>query len=586
MNLFSSIRGLFNRSHISNRQSAISNRQSVDPGSGGSTTAELVAKNNTWRDQYNPLRSLTVSRAVSMLESAQKGEFAEIQWLYRFIERRHPTLRALIKRRRAALTKLDWDVRIMEELPKNATEAMAEAQRDALHAAYQQIDNLKQAIAHLALAEFRGFSLIQKHRLDDQSIRHLECLPHWNFVKDGLWGDWYWNPDARQTSATGLGATARITPETLAADWIERCEDMPVNEISLILYLRANLCEKDWDGFVEIYGIPGAVVIGPPNVIKDKEAEYQTAAEQVAEGASGYLPNGSDVKFSTEPRGMSPFKERLDHLDQQLVLAGTSGKLTMLNDATGLGSGQSDTHQTTFDEIAISEAMEISELFQQTIDREVLARAFPGQPVCVYWQLAAEDTEDLDQLAARSVQLSQAGFSLNAEELSEKMGLTLTVKAPAPNPFQPGQPRQPGHPGQPGSRNLQVASETEDGGQRTEDGGQRTEDGGQMTEDSEEDSSLDPRPSSLANRNPQLQAAGLQALAQATAADLQPVRLRLQRIMQITDPEIMREKLVAFRADLPQLLLDINADPESALVMEKILGTALANGLTAQRPNA
>ncbi|MCS6248684.1 MAG: hypothetical protein H2173_14515, partial [Opitutus sp.] len=41
-----------------------------------------------WRAQFNPLRSLTFQRAVSLLEEGERGAYAELQWTYRFIEKR------------------------------------------------------------------------------------------------------------------------------------------------------------------------------------------------------------------------------------------------------------------------------------------------------------------------------------------------------------------------------------------------------------------------------------------------------------------------------------------------------------------
>ena len=70
-------------------------------------------------------------------------------------------------------------------------------------------------------------------------------------------------------------------------------------------------------------------------------------------------------------------------------------------------------------------------------------------------------------------------------------------------------------------------------------------------------------------------------LALAFAADLKPLRDRLERILQIEDPEIFRLKLEAFRDALPELLQDINADPESARVMEDSLQTGFLAGVRA-----
>ena len=60
-----------------------------------------------WRAQYNPLRGLTLRLAVAMLEQGERGNYARLQWLFRYIEKRNPTLRGVLTRRQGAITRLN-----------------------------------------------------------------------------------------------------------------------------------------------------------------------------------------------------------------------------------------------------------------------------------------------------------------------------------------------------------------------------------------------------------------------------------------------------------------------------------------------
>lgn len=529
---------------------------------GGISQAAAVKRANRWRENYNPLRGLIMSRVVTLLEEGEQGRYADLQWLFRFVEKRDPVLRALVRRRRAALAKLDWEIKVVSELPPDGTEQMAEAQKETLRTAYEFVDNLREAISFLALAEFRGYAHVQKHYADGE-VRHLECLPQWNWIRDGLYGDWFYNGTAQNVTADYL--RGKEEAEIDLADFIIREVEDPIDEIGVIAFVRKNLSQKDWDAFVEIFGIPGCVVIGPPNVPAEKEGDYQSAAESVAEGASGYLPNGADAKFADSPRGQNPFKEHLDQQNSDLVLAGTGGKLTMLNEATGLGSGNADAHDEAFDDLAIEEASVISELFQKQFDAAVLARHHAGEPVLAYFELCAKDQADLASMTANYGVGVRAGVvTPNAEDekhFREMLALPAMPKEVVAS-WKSNPTREP------------ITIQDDGTGQPTGFGAARP-------------ALPAPRPGApvakpLVNRS--RAATSLQQLAQAFADDLQPLRLRLERILDIEDPDILRARLESFRAELPQLLADINADPAAAGTLEQLLTGAMLAGATKQEP--
>lgn len=404
---------------------------------------QTVAYANRWRENYNPLRSLDLSLAVSLLERGQRGDLALLQWTYRFIERRHPTLSALISRCEAPLLNFECQVKIKADLPANsnstATAAMARAQQQTLQDAYDRIDNLRQAIQFLAHADFQGYAHLQKHYDADGAVSHLETLDPWCLCRDGLYGDWFWNPDSRSltTPALVLGEEHRLGGGLLPLeDFLIRTVARPIDEIALINFVRSNLCEKDWDAFIEIYGLPGGVVVMPGNVPPGKEAEYQTAALLVAQGGSGAIPAGSDYKPNDSPRAVDPFSPRLQHLDQQLILAGTGGKLTMLAES-GSGTLAGGAHSDTFHEIAQSRAREISEVFQRQFDAAILAARHPGEPPLVYFELSARDEASVSDLVQNLVALAGAGKQANTQWLNEITGYELEEGSPIPAAAKP-----------------------------------------------------------------------------------------------------------------------------------------------------
>jgi phage gp29-like protein len=500
----------------------------------------------SWRTQYNPLRGLNIPRAVSMLEDGMRGQFADLQWTNEFIEQTDPDLFALVTRWLSAIGEMDYKVKLAGEDSDDFDKTLAEDQAGVLRARYNALGNMNEAIEHLVLASFRGFSIIQpqndsgKVAASINDVTHLECLDQWNFIRDGRSGGWGWNPQAQSILYSALPAEYKLDASQLIIRTIRR----PIDRIGLIKFVRANVSEKDWDSYVEIYGIPAAFVIGPANVPEGKETEYKNSAEEAAEGNGGYLPNGSDIKFADSPRGNQPFLFRLDYLTQKLVLAGTGGLLTMLT-APGSGTLAGSAHMEVFKIIARAEAARISEIMQRWFDRPLLDNAFAGKPRLAYFEIAAKEDRDVGTIVEHASKLAQAGYMIDEAELSEKTGYTLTVKAAPAPPTNPISPID-----QTANRDVSSAS------------------------------SVNSVVTALADSaDARLQDAARQALAQAFAKDLQPLREAIAAALNCEDDQAMLDALAKIPGELPAMLISMCKDPASQKVLEETLTSSLLNGI-------
>lgn len=384
---------------------------------------------------HNPLRGLTMSRVVSELENGQRGDYSNLQWLYHFIEKRDATLRGAKRRILSSLLKLDWDIKIRDGLSKGG-QATAKKQADALKEAYSNLQGFRATLRHLALAEFRGFAHVEKHFSRGGEIVALQPVPQWHWCRDGFYGDWMFQADA----LTGGNRGVPIEP----ANFLIREVEDPINEIALIAFTRKGLSSKDFDSFIARYGIPfvfwilsDAMAAALAND-STKMNEWMAIMRGIGADGEGILPGGTleTLDSSAGGKDQNPFLQHLGYQDEQIVMAATSGKLTMLNEATGLGSGNADAHQDTFDDIAMALAMEISETLHEQFDLPLLSKRFPGQEPLVYFELAAKDAEDVGQLVTNVKNLSDAGWEMDGSELSEKTGYTLTRKEAATPPAQ------------------------------------------------------------------------------------------------------------------------------------------------------
>lgn len=472
----------------------------------------------------NPLRGLTLLTAVSLMEQAMRGEFAQVQWTLHHIIQTDPDLFALVLRRTSALCRLDWNIKVIDEL-KPGQEAMAEAQSAALRMAYERITNLNQTIEEMAQAFVIGFSIHQFEPDPKTDSMQLGAYKPWNILRDGLDGEFYWNPTA--LAVRTISGMDRIDPATHII-YVPRYNLL---RIALTKFIRSNLSVKDWAAFVEAYGIPAPYIELPPNTSPEQNQAYLEQAQAMRSGADGIIPNGASVTFPTVGAGTTPFEPILDYLQKQLILAGTGGLLTMLAES-GSGTLAGGAHADTFDAIAKGEAKAISEVFQKQFDRPTLQRLFPGQPILAYFSMLADEEQDVTAIIGHAATLATAGYQIDAAELSEKTGYKITLK---PEPATPLQPYTP-------ARTFNRAPA---------------------------------RRLVCLNRAP-ADAAATDQIAAAAEADYAPLRARLVEILAMDDPAQVAVELKALQAKLPDVLKDLLSKPSKLAVAlgESMIATA------------
>ena len=372
-----------------------------------------LQKNHGWRDAYNPLRGLNLSRLVSLQEAGERGQYADLQWLYYYMERSDAMIHSVIQRRRAALLSLDWDIRIVSQAQDNP---VAQEQADFLRLVYDNIDNFREAISFLFSAFFRGFAHLEKHWAANGLIERLEPVEQWFWLRDGLFGDWEYNAGANPGTLRGQAIESE--------DFIV-FESAALDRILSVLYLRKNLSQRDWDSYLAVYGIPSIFLVGPPNVPEDKQKEYQSIAEQILSDGRGFLPHDSDIKFVNGGGDQPPFHDQIKYIDQQVTIAATGGLLTMLAEA-GSGTLAGGAHQDTFLQIAKSDAVTLAGVLQNSIDVPLLKEHFPDQPIMAYFEFSPNLTQETRQVVQDALLLKAAGLEVKPEEVSEKTGYSLS----------------------------------------------------------------------------------------------------------------------------------------------------------------
>lgn len=356
-----------------------------------------------------PARSLTPSRIAGYFDDATRGDWTMAQWMMYHAILRDADILALVRQRKAALR--GYSVNIQQV--KGVDDALAAEQAKALKSRYDQFDNLGEAVDHLALAPFCHYAHVA---IGETALEPLDQI--W-FVRDGLYGPWKYNPEARVT--TGKDTTLKLIDESR---YLIRVDAHSVFWLALAKYIRSNFSQKWWDAFAEAVSKMGTVVIGPENVPADKVDAFVTNAERISKGGSGALPHSSTIIATNATRGAIPFGEHMAWLRDSLIRAVNGSTLANVAEQ-GSGTLAGGAHQNTYREIIHGEARTISEQFQIKIDKPLLAEAFPNKPILAYFELGLKESMDVQKEVANIMQLASVGYPVETAMVEARTGYKM-----------------------------------------------------------------------------------------------------------------------------------------------------------------
>ena len=374
-----------------------------------------------WLERTNPLGGLSIREAQAVFDAARGGDTQRLHWIFREIESANPTLMTCVERRGSALAGCPWRV----TAHPSADRGLGEEQRDAAERLIGGIGNLDEAVEHLGLAFFRGFSYAQPLWEADGAVRRISLLDSWTFLeKDGRL---YYNPACDGISANAEEVTAEAG---LVGVRRARAIDYP----ALAVHIRAAVGERDWGRFLERIALPKPAVVMAPNATDDDRDGYVAAAERTEDGLVSVWPSGTTLTdFMGGSRGQDPFSAFVRHQEETVVRLATGGTLGSIAEA-GSGTLAGGAQADVWREIVARDAAVVGAALMRGLVRPYLERAFPGRPVCVDFALDAARKPTAQEAAQVAATLRTAGWIVDRAELEEATGFTLEREEAAPAP--------------------------------------------------------------------------------------------------------------------------------------------------------
>ena len=365
-----------------------------------------------WLERVNPLQGLTITQAKNIFDVARAHGSPLLQKIYEEIELTDPVLMTCVERRQSALAGLGW--RAVANASA-ADDAKAEEQRKALEAFANGIENLDEAIEHLDLAFFRGYSVCQPI-WEGIRVRRVNLLNSWNFLR-GDDGRLMWNPECTLDPK----GCEEITP---AARVVQLNRRRAIDWPALSIYIRKYVGERDWGRFLERYGIPPVDVIMAPNATDEQRQEYLDCAEAAKNGSSVAYPSGTSISRAETSRGQDPFTAFIEHQEKLIVLMATGGTLTSLAQAD-TGSLAGGAQMDVWEQIVQRDGVVISAALNRDLFIPFLREAFPGEPVMAHFEIGKEDEPSATEAADLAGKLKVAGWRVDQSQLEEQTGLKL-----------------------------------------------------------------------------------------------------------------------------------------------------------------
>jgi phage gp29-like protein len=474
------------------------------------------------RARFNPIRNLTPDLLSRYLDNFRQGFFREITITWDAMERRDTRLQTVAPKRKKAVARRGWEILVTQDTPE------AQRQKKALEYFFNNVT----ATSALEPNEEGGLSLLVRQMMDAVGKRYAVHEIVWQPSPKGLTAQFVFCPLWWFEGTTGRLRFLQQEFDIYGVEmpreqWLITVGD-GIMEACSVAYMFKHLPLKDWLSFSEKFGMPG--LLGKTDAGQDSpewDAMKQALQDFATDWAAVCNASASIDLVETKTQGNAPFEPLVERMDQEMTRLWRGGDLGTSSAKDSVGASLQE------DETAILE-IDDAQWIGETLNRvseQVLEYTFGEGVECLaYLKLNVPEKKNIDQELKIDEFLLASGAPLALQDTLERYGrpmpdagdeLLQAPAAPVPIPNQ-----------DPAASNAEYANEAQ----------------------------------------------AAEALAQAVASDLEPVRQRLDSILRITDPDLREIKLRKFLADLDQMKADILADPSAAQQLQSLLARAFVQG--------
>ena len=538
-----------------------------------------IERVRTWKQgRFSPIRGLTPEVLSRQMDNFATGYLREFALTMDAIERRDDVLQCVAPKRKGAVARSGYEIVTVDESRE------AKKHKEALEYFY---NNLR-VVNSIDLHEVGGTKLLVRQMMDCVGKRYSVHEILWRIDPGSgkLTAELRWVPLWFFENITGKLRFLQSDYTTYGVDldpegWMVSV-GQGIMEACAVAYMFKHLPLKDWLIYCEKHGMPG--IQGKTDAAKGSE-EWDAMADAVAAMAadcSCVTNRGDEIsKIDLGTTGQLPYPAMVERMDRAMAALWRGADLSTMSkgqDAVGASVQGGETAILEQDDAEM-----IADTLNMQLEPLVIKYLFgEGVKPMAYFRLISESQGETMEFKRKVwMQFQNDGTvndilanQVNLKRLTTDVG--LPVNEEYVDPYLPVQTAS----GAMVSGDKVLDSEGDIIGATV---GENGEDGlkgqgglGEVVNEVLADGSL--QTANSGGKDGSAGASPYQSeVLKAFAADLQPLRKRIERIMQIEDPELLKEKIQALVGEINsgKIYKDIAADPESERALAEMLKVEL-----------
>ena len=383
-------------------------------------SAEAVQQSR--RQRWNPLRTLTPTTLTRALDAFEYGDLREFALLAEVVAERDDTLKSVKPKREKSVSRRDWNIL------KREKSYAADQHKEILEDFWNNV----RAVNAYDRNERGGMSRLIKQMMTSVSFRYAVHHIVWRPQNGKLRATFEFVPLWFFENRTG---TLRFLKDGVGVDG----EEMKPGEwmvttgdglmiACLIGYVAKRYSIQDWLAFSEKFSMPGT--LGRTSAAKGSAAgnAMKTAVESFGQdwAAVIYGDDGNSKIELVQPNGnptAMPMPALIERVDRKMAALYRGADLSSMSSKDGEGTGASLQSEET-DILEGDDCEVISEALRE-IEREVITWHF-GKDVepLAYIEIQPPVREDKKFLLDAGKQLSEMGLRIGKNEFAERIGFS------------------------------------------------------------------------------------------------------------------------------------------------------------------